>query len=153
MSIGGMAKKSKPPPALPAGTRPRGRPPKPGGRIPQVEVQRAYRARLAAAGKVVRVVDAAAMTGPPPSAIPDYDPATDGIFDRSMITKMRDDLHNALARIENLQQDRDRWRADCARAETELRVERQLHTNTIKDKILLQQEIAALKQKPRRSKR
>jgi hypothetical protein len=32
-------------------------------------------------------------------------------------------------------------------------VEQQHHTSTIKDKILLQQEIAALKQKPRRMKR
>jgi hypothetical protein len=34
---------------------------RPGGRIPQVEVQRAYRARLAAA--VVRVVDAISVRG------------------------------------------------------------------------------------------
>jgi hypothetical protein len=137
-----------------AAKRPRGRPPKPGGRIPQIEVQRAYRARLAAAGKVVRVVDAARLdpANPVPSAIPDYDPATDGIYDRGMVAKWRDDLHNALVRIELLEEDRARWQADCARAEAELRLERQHHTNTIKDKILLQQEITALKQKPRHTK-
>ena len=49
--------------AAPAGKRPGRRPPKPGGRIPQVEAQRAYRARLAAAGKLVRVVDAISVRG------------------------------------------------------------------------------------------
>jgi len=46
-------KKPRSPPAPPAKRR-RGRPPKPGGPIPRAEIQRAYRARLAAAGKVVR---------------------------------------------------------------------------------------------------
>jgi hypothetical protein len=49
-----------------------------------------------------------------------------------------------------LETDRNRWQTDCARAEAELRIERQHHTNTIKDKIVLKQEIAALKKKPRR---
>jgi hypothetical protein len=150
-----MAKKPEPP-SRPAAKRPRGRPPKPGGRIPQVDVQRAYRARLAAAGKVVRIVDATLFeqaANPAPATIPDCDPATDGIYDRAMLAKMRDDLHNALVQIKILEQDRARWQTDCARAEAELRVERQHHTNTIKDKIVLQQELAALKQKPRRTKK
>ena len=150
--------KTPAPPSRPAAKRPPGRPPKPGGRIPQAEVQRAYRARLAAAGKVVRVVDADSVPSSSlPSAalasIPDYDPAIDGIYERAMFEKMRDDLHNALSRIEVLEADRNRWQTDCARAEAELRIERQHHTNTIKDKIVLQQEIAALKQKPSRTKK
>ena len=68
-----------------------------------------------------------------------------------MVEKMRDDLHNALIDIQILKEDRTRWQNDCARAEAELRLERQQHTNTIKDKIMLQKEIAALKQKPRRT--
>jgi hypothetical protein len=144
-----MAKNPKPLSSAPTGARRRGRPAKPGGRIPQVEVQRAYRARLAAAGKVVRVVDAAASTPTVPIS-PDYDPAIDGIYERTMFEKMRDDLHNALLRIETLAEDRNRWQTDCARAEAELRVERQHHTNTIKDKIMLQKEITALKHKARR---
>jgi hypothetical protein len=84
---------------------------------------------------------------------PDFDPARDGVYERAMIEKMRDDLHNALLRIELLEEDRNRWQTDCARAEAELRIERQHHTNTIKDKIVLQKEIAALKQKPRRTNR
>jgi hypothetical protein len=68
-----MAKKSRSPPPPPA-KRPRGRPPKPGGPTPQVEIQWAYRARLAAAGKVVRLVDAASaspvLTSIPGVALP-----------------------------------------------------------------------------------
>jgi len=63
--------------------RPRRRPPKPGGRIPQVEMQRAYRPRLKAAGKVVRTVDAAVL----PNAVlpvPDFDPARDAVFRTGM---------------------------------------------------------------------
>jgi hypothetical protein len=69
--------------------RPRGHLPKLGGRMSQVEIQPAYRARLAAAGKVVRVVDADSVrppsASPPMSAIPDFDPARDGIYQRKMI--------------------------------------------------------------------
>jgi hypothetical protein len=66
------------------------RPPKPGRRIPQVEVQRAYRARLAAAGQVIRVVDAVlAPASPAPASIPNFDLAKDGIYERKMIEGMR----------------------------------------------------------------
>ena len=105
---------------------------------------------------MVRIVDAALLDQASPhaaSSIPDYDPATDGIYDRSMFAKMRDDLHNALWKIKILEEDRDRWRSDCAKAEAELKQEELRHRNTIKDKIVLQQEIAALKQKPRGPKR
>jgi hypothetical protein len=56
MIICDTAKKPPPSSALPADKRRPGRPPKPGGPTPQAEVQRAYRARLAAAGKAVGVV-------------------------------------------------------------------------------------------------
>jgi hypothetical protein len=152
-----MARKPNPPPSAPVVLRRLGRPPKPGGRIPQAEVQRAYRARLAAAGKVVRIVDAGAINPAAPrvavASDPDFDPARDGVYERVMIEKMRDDLHNALLRIRTLEEDRNRWQTDCARAEAELRVERQHHTNTTKDNIVLQKEITALKQKPRRPNR
>jgi hypothetical protein len=79
---GGMGKKSTPPPSVPAVKR-RGRSPKPGGRRPQVEIQRAYRARLAAAGKVVRIVDAGAVSPSSVSSaqagLADFDPTKDGI--------------------------------------------------------------------------
>jgi hypothetical protein len=108
---------------------------------------------LAAAGKVVRIVDTIAVdpaTSRVTASLAGFDPATQIICDRATFVDMRDKLHNALAHIEYLETDRNRWQTDCARAEAELRVEHQHHTNTIKDKILLQQEIAALKQTPRR---
>ena len=43
-------------------TRPRGRPPIPEAKS-RAEIQRDYRARRKAAGKVLRVIDASAMTG------------------------------------------------------------------------------------------
>jgi hypothetical protein len=94
MIICGMAKKPRSPPAPPAKRR-RGRPPKPGGPIPQAEVQRAHRARLAAAGNVVRLVDAASAH-PVLTSIPGFDPATQLICDRKTFKDMRDNLHNAL---------------------------------------------------------
>jgi hypothetical protein len=116
-----MARKPNPPPSAPVALRRRGRSPKPGGRIPQAEVQRAYRARLAAAGKVVRIVDAGAINPAAPrvavASDPAFDPARDGVYERAMIENMRDDLHNALLRIELLEDDRNRWKTDCARAE------------------------------------
>jgi hypothetical protein len=56
MVMGDMGQNRTPSPT--PGTAKRGRPPKPDGPVPQFMVQRAYRARLAAAGKVVRIVDA-----------------------------------------------------------------------------------------------
>lgn len=65
----------------------------------------------------------------------------------------RDPLQRALDEAAYLRSDRDRWQADCAKAEAELRLERQLHLNTTKDKIVLQKELAALTAKPKRQKR
>jgi hypothetical protein len=154
MLIVGMAKnpiQNSPIPAAQATKRKRGRHPSLGGPKSQAEIQRAYRARLSAAGKVVRIVDAAALTNPVVSTHPG-ESAIDRINERAMLEKLRDDLNNALIRIQILGEDRTRWQNDCARAEAELRTERQHHTNTIKDKILLQKEITELKRKPRRTK-
>jgi hypothetical protein len=89
MLIHDMAK--APPPSASAVKCRRGRPPKPGGRISQVEVQRAYRARLAAAGKVVRIFDA---RKPALAAIPDAEFAA-----------VRERLRNALLKLELREQD------------------------------------------------
>lgn len=144
MIISGMAK--RPPhviPAAPAAKRPRGRPPKPGGRIPQAEVQRAYRARLAAAGKVVRVVDAVpAPAGPVPAAIPDFDPARDGIYEREMVAGMQDELRNALLKLELREQDVARLEQRSAHLERELKLQEQHLTNALKDNIVLKQQLA-----------
>jgi len=77
-----MAKKAASRRPAPAKKRRRGRPPKSGGPKSQAEVQRAYRARLKAAGKIVRIVDAVPAGSAPAGAalsIPDFDPATDFI--------------------------------------------------------------------------
>jgi len=136
--------------ATPAGKRRRGRPPKPGGRIPQVEVQRAYRARLAAAGKVVKVVDAAAApTSPAPASISDFDPAKDGIYEREMVEGMRNSLHNALSKLELREQDVARLELRNAYLEGELKLQEQHLTNALKDNIMLKQQLAQTRPKRR----
>ena len=155
MVTGGMAK--KPPRAIttaPAGKRPRGRPPKPGGRIPQVEVQRAYRARLAAAGKVVRIVDAVsvrpASANLARTAILDFDPARDRIYEREMFEKMRDDLRNALLKLELREEEVARLEQRNAYLEGELKLQERHHTNALKDNIVLKQQLAKKKRAKRR---
>jgi hypothetical protein len=143
-----MAKQPKPSPSPPDAPRCRGRPPKPGGRIPQVEVQRAYRARLAAAGKIVRIVDAGA--GPPPPAIPDYNLATDAIYERTMVEKMRDDLRHALNKLELREEDVQRLGQRNAYLEGELRLQEQHLTNALKDNIVLKQQLAEKRPTKRR---
>jgi hypothetical protein len=139
--------------AAPAGKRPRGRPPKPGGRIPQVEVQRAYRARLAAAGKVVRVVDAIsvrpASASLAPAATPQFDPARDRINEREMFEKMRDDLRNALLKLELRDEEATRLEQRNAYLEGELKLQERHHTNTLKDNIVLKQQLAQTRAKRR----
>ena len=120
------------PPAKPR----RGRPPKPGGRTPQVEVQRAYRARLAAAGKVVRVVDANAVP------VPGFDPAKDGIFEREMIARLREQLRNALSKAELREEEATRLRERNAYLESELKTQERHLTNALKDKVTLEQKLA-----------
>jgi hypothetical protein len=135
-----MAKSPKPPPSAPIVARRRGRPPKPGGRIPQVEVQRAYRARLASAGKVVRIVDAAAADPAAPrvalAPVPDVDPVTQLICDRATFADMRDRLHNALLELELREQDVERLEQRNAYLEGELKLQEQYLTNALKDNIV-----------------
>ena len=79
---------------------------------------------------------------PQPPPVPAFDPATQIIVDRETFTETRERLGQALTRIELLTEDRDRWQADCAKAEAELRrVEREL-LNATKDKIVLRQKLA-----------
>ena len=140
-----MAKKPATPSDPTAKPR-RGRPPKPGGRIPQVEVQRAYRARLAAAGKVVRTVDAGAVSTTPAGvaqlSIPDFDPAKDGIFERQMIASMRDQLHNASSKLDLREEEVTRLRARTAYLESELKLQERHLTDALKDNIVLKQKLA-----------
>jgi hypothetical protein len=150
-----MAKKAALPASSPSGARRRGRPPKPGGRLSQVEIQRAYRARLAAAGKVVKIVKIvnAATVSPAPvnpalAVIQDFDPARDGIYERTTVETMREDLHNALSKLELRNQDVERLEARNVYLEGELRLEHQHHTNAIKANIVLKKQLAEITQKP-----
>ncbi len=142
-----MAKKPAQPSSAPAIKRPRGRPPKLGGRLPQVEIQRAYRARLKAAGKVVRLVDAdpinsSPASSPVPTSMPDFDPATDGTYEQAMVVSMRDQLRNALLKLELREEDVARLQKRNAYLEGELRLQEQHLTNAQKDNILLKQKLA-----------
>jgi hypothetical protein len=85
----------------------------------------------------------------PPASVPAFNPETQIIVDREAFDAMRDRLERALVSIEVLQQDRDRWYNDCLKAEAELQVEHQHHTNTMKDKIVLKQRLADLSRRPK----
>jgi len=99
-------------------------------------VQRAYRARLAAAGKVVRVVDANAVP------VPGFDPAKDGIFEREMIARLREQLRNALSKAELREEEATRLRERNAYLESELKTQERHLTNALKDKVTLEQKLA-----------
>jgi hypothetical protein len=109
------------PPVPPAPTaKRRGRPPSPGGPKPQAEIQRAYRARLAA-----QAADTAA-------ARPDL----------KTFVEMRDKLHNASLKLERREQDVARLEQRNAYLEGELKLQAQHHTNALKEVIMLKRELA-----------
>jgi hypothetical protein len=151
MIICGMAKKPKPrsPPAPPAKRR-RGRPPKPGGPTPQAEIQRAYRARLAAAGKVLRLVDVASAS-PALASIPGFDPATQLVCDRQAFEGMREKLHNALLEVERRRDDVAQLETRNAYLERELKLQERHNTNVLKEVIELKRQLAKKKPKKRRA--
>jgi hypothetical protein len=123
-----MARKPAPSPTVPVAppVKRRGRPPRPGGPTPQVEIQRAYRARLKAAGKVVKLVDA------------DFDPGQM----QAPVVELRDNLHNALVKLDLRAQDVERLEARNRFLDAELvRLEREL-TNKAKDAIVARQQAA-----------
>jgi hypothetical protein len=152
-----MAKKAAPPASSPPAPRRLGRPPKPGGKLSQVEIQRAYRARLAAAGKVVKIVDAATVSpvpvNPTLAVMPDFDPARDGVYEREMIETMRDDLYHALLKLEIGDGEVARFETRNAYLEGELRLEHQHHTNALKANIVLKQQLAEMTEKPAKRRR
>jgi hypothetical protein len=82
--------------------------------------------RLAAAGKVVRLIDASSA----------------GAFDREAFSKMRDKLHNALLKSELREQDVARLEARNAYLESELKLQAQHHTNALKEIVMLKQALA-----------
>ena len=101
----------------------------------QVEVQRAYRARLAAAGKVVRIVDAATLGL---ASIPDAE-----------FEAIRKRLHNALLKLELREQDVARLEQRNAYLEGELKLQGQHHTNALKEIVTLKQQLVQQAEKRR----
>jgi hypothetical protein len=114
--------------------RPRGRPPSPQGAKPRAEIQRAYRERRRAAGKVVVTIDT--WTTPTPAEI----------------TELRERLRNALLQLELRKQDVARLEQRAASAETELRRVEQHNLNLIKDNIVLKKQLAEMQPKRRRGR-
>jgi hypothetical protein len=104
-------------------------------------VQRAYRARLAAAGKVVRLIDAAALTSPPPAVVPEFDPATHGIYERAMIEDLRERLGHALSKLQLREEEVARLSQRNAYLEGELQVQEQHITRSLKEIITLKQKL------------
>lgn len=152
-----MAKKAAPPASSPPAPKRPGRPPKPGGKLSQVEIQRAYRARLAAAGKVVKIVDTTTVSpapvNPALAAMPNFDPARDGIYDRAEVEAMRERLHNALLKLEIRDGEVARLETRNAYLEGELRLLGQHHTNALKANIVLKKQLAEITQKPTKPRR
>jgi hypothetical protein len=151
MIMKAVAKKPKRPMSAPPKRRP-GRPPKPGGAIPHVEVQRAYRARLKAAGKGVRIVELSAAaipvgpaysqaTGASSAEVLTFDPTTEMVCDRKIFEDMRDRLRHALSKLalrdERLEQieKRNAW------LEGELKRQERHHANSLKEIITLKQKL------------
>ncbi len=85
-----------------------------------------------------------------PPAIPDFNPAIDGIYERAMSEKMRDDLLNALVKPELCEQDVQRLEQRNAYLEGELRLQAQHHTNRLKELITLRRQLAEPRPKKRR---
>jgi hypothetical protein len=122
-------------PAAKAVKRPRGRPPRPGGPTPQADIQRAYRARLKAAGKVVRLVDPAAI-------IPDFNADTHFVCERTVFEQLRYDFNTALLKIVRLTEDLEQLQLRNRYLEADLKQLERHHTIALKDIIVLKQQAA-----------
>lgn len=112
--------------------RPRGRPRKPNA-LTQADIQRAYRARLAAAGKAVRVVHV--------GDVPEVDPETHFVAERAFFEELRQNYHNAIVKIEILEEDRLRLDQRNADLESELKRLERIHTNALKEIISLKRSL------------
>ncbi|NTF72587.1 hypothetical protein [Rhizobium rhizogenes] len=109
------------------------RPRKPNA-LTQAEIQRAYRARLAAAGKAVRVVHV--------GDIPELDSETHFVAERAFFEELRLNYHNALVKMESSEEDRTRLDKRNAYLESELKRLERIHTNALKEIISLKQALA-----------
>jgi hypothetical protein len=92
----------------------------------------------------------AATASPALASIPDFDPATQLVCDRETFVGMRDQLHNALVKLEVRQQEVARLETRNAYLEGELKLQERHHTNTLKEVITLKQQLAKKKPAKRR---
>jgi hypothetical protein len=120
-------------PAAKAVKHPRGRPPRPGGPTPQVEIQRAYRARLKAAGKVVKLVDLSRIAA-------DFSPDTHFVCERAAFEQLRYDFNTALLKIARLTEDFTQLQLRNGYLEGDLKRAEQHHTIALKEIIVLKQQ-------------
>jgi len=84
------------------------------------------------------------------AATPEFDPARNGIYERKMIEKTRDDLRNALLKLERRQADVARLEQRNAYLEGELKLQERHNTNALKEVITLKQQLAKKKPAKRR---
>jgi hypothetical protein len=77
-----------------------------------------------------------------PGVIPDFDPATQFVCDRETFEGMRDRLHNALLKIKLLTDTMQRFEQRNGYLEGELKIQEQHHTSTLKEVIVLKQQLA-----------
>lgn len=113
--------------------RPRGRPRKPDAQTP-AERQRAYRKRLAAAGEAPHVRHVGDVA---------FDPETQVVIERAFFEEQCRHLHNALLKVELLDEDRARLDRRNAYLEGELKRLEQLHTISLKELVVLKQSLVA----------
>jgi hypothetical protein len=84
----------------------------------------------------------AASASPVLTSIPGFDPATQLICDRKTFKGMRDNLHNALVKLEVRDQDVARLETRNAYLKRELKLQERHITNTLKEVITLKQQLA-----------
>ena len=87
----------------------------------------------------------AATPSPALASIPDFDPTTQLVCGREMFVGMRDQLHNALLKLEVRQQEVARLETRNAYLESELKLQEQHLTNALKDNVVLKQHLAEKK--------
>ena len=112
-------------------------------------MQRAYCARLAAAGKVVRLVDVASAS-PVLASLAGFDPAKQLICDRKTFKDMRDKLYSGLMKLEVRQQEVAPLETRNAYLENELKLQERHDTNPLKVVVTLTQQWAKKKPAKRR---
>ena len=91
-----------------------------------------------------------ASAGPVLTSIPGFDPATQLVCDRKTHKDIRNNLHNALVKLDVRERDVARLETRNAYLEGELKLQERHITNTLKEVITLKQQLAKKKPAKRR---